>query len=557
MNRIMYRMKIILLSCSLLASLSASATRYYVSSSTGKDKFSRDGKSEASAWETFSEVNRKTFSPGDSILFKKGDIWRETLKVPSSGKSGSFITFSTYSSGANPIIYGSKVSTGWKNYRGNIWVSSSKFTNPRTSFSCEIFFVEHDNSVTWGLFKANTGSLAADHDWTWSGNFIYVYSVTDPGTRYSDIEVPQSQMCIDLNNKEYLDINGIDLFYGIYEGITYNWSHTQLNLKGLIIENCRIAFIGGNITSYDNENGFGIDVAYSDMIVRNCEIHHCGRRGISFHLYGSGFTVKNVLIEQNYFHDGYHTTGVDISVGSGSFTGSFDGIIIRRNLFSDPPTSPATSEHIFIQNYNHKSGVTDVNNIYIYSNIFKYPSHSAIMAEGCQGIYIYNNTFYNHNTTKSANVMHVWIDANNTSVKIKNNIFYTELSNDNNGNGLELFSQTDYKNVDADFNLYYRTSSSLRIINFNKTGYSSSQIATVRSTYGWESHSPTPANPLFAKAADNDFTPTSGSPAIGAGINLNLPVDYKGNKFDSITPSIGAFEGKQNKVTRAKSHLKK
>jgi hypothetical protein len=197
----MLRQRVILIIFSVVFCSIASATNYYVSSSVGNDAL--DGKSQATAWKTISKVNGKTFLAGDSILFRRGDVWRETLKIPSSGSSGSYITFGNYGSGSNPAIYGSKVSSGWTNYSGNIWVSTSTFTNPRSSFSCDIFFVGLDNSTTWGLYKSNVSSLIAEYNWTWSGNYIYVYSTTAPDSRYAGIEIPQRQACIDLNNKEY------------------------------------------------------------------------------------------------------------------------------------------------------------------------------------------------------------------------------------------------------------------------------------------------------------------------------------------------------------------
>jgi uncharacterized repeat protein (TIGR02059 family) len=542
---IMFRLKIWLIGSFVLLSSLAFSSNYYISSSSGNDAL--DGKSESNAWKTVSKVNSMSFLPGDSILFRKGDSWRETLTVPTSGTSASYIVYASYGSGSDPVIFGSKISTGWTKSSGNIWISASTFTNPRADFLCEVFFIGLDNSVTWGVYKSGTAALTSEHDWTWSGNNIYVYSATDPGSKYARVEIPQRQTCIDLNNREFITIHGIDLFFGIYEGITYDWKYPQLDLKGLLIENCEIAYIGGNILDSGNENGFGIDVAYSDMILRSCDIHNCGRRSLSLHVYGSGFTVKNVLIEQNYFHDGYHTTGVDISVGSGSYTASFDGLIIRRNQFYDSPTSSVTSEDIFIQNYNYSSLSTTVNNVYIYSNIFRSPSHSSIMMEGTQSVFIYNNTFYNHNTTKSGNIAHLWIDANNSSVKVKNNIFYTNLANDNNFNGLELLSLTDYKKVDADYNLYYRINNNLRIINYNGSGFTSSQIATVRSSYGWETHSPVPANPMFISAAD--YHVQTGSPAIASGLAIAAVVtDYDGNTFTN-PPNIGCYANPTGSVT--------
>jgi hypothetical protein len=78
----------------------ASATTYYVSSSTGND--SNNGTSSATAWQTIAHVNGQSFQPGDSVMFKRGDVWNESLTPASSGSSGNPITFDAYGSGAAP-----------------------------------------------------------------------------------------------------------------------------------------------------------------------------------------------------------------------------------------------------------------------------------------------------------------------------------------------------------------------------------------------------------------------------------------------------------------------
>ena len=85
--------------------LPARATTYYVASA-GND--SNSGTNSSTPWQTIAKVNGSTFSPGDSILFNRGDIWYGTaLTAPSSGSSGSPITFGAYGSGANPVVKGS------------------------------------------------------------------------------------------------------------------------------------------------------------------------------------------------------------------------------------------------------------------------------------------------------------------------------------------------------------------------------------------------------------------------------------------------------------------
>ena len=49
-----------------------SGTIYYVSAGSGKD--SNDGLSPRSAWQTIARVNSARLKPGDSVLFKRGDL---------------------------------------------------------------------------------------------------------------------------------------------------------------------------------------------------------------------------------------------------------------------------------------------------------------------------------------------------------------------------------------------------------------------------------------------------------------------------------------------------
>lgn len=96
----------------------AAANIYYVDQTGGDD--SKDGLAQsisggAGPWKTIAKVNSSSFSGDDQILFKRGEVWREQLTVPSSGTSGHPIIFGKYgSSGADPIISGSDVkSSGW------------------------------------------------------------------------------------------------------------------------------------------------------------------------------------------------------------------------------------------------------------------------------------------------------------------------------------------------------------------------------------------------------------------------------------------------------------
>jgi hypothetical protein len=214
-------MKTSLLVILLSISSIASATNYYVSSSTGNDGW--DGKSESTAWKTIAKVNGAAFLPGDEIHFMKGDIWRESLTIPSSGISSNYITFSSYGTGQNPKILGSTKAITWTESSPNIWKSATSITsNPYTSNSCEIFFENVDGTKSWGTYKSGTASLTAEYNWTWVSSNIYVYSTTDPATKYTSVEIPQRESGVNMNKKNYIHFDGIDMFYSYHSGYGYN-----------------------------------------------------------------------------------------------------------------------------------------------------------------------------------------------------------------------------------------------------------------------------------------------------------------------------------------------
>ena len=96
----------------------AHAATYYVDSVGGSDS-SVTPTSSSTPWQTIAKVNASTFSPGDSILFKRGDTWREQLTVPTSGNASSSITFGAYGSGTLPQILSSvafSTTTNWSVY---------------------------------------------------------------------------------------------------------------------------------------------------------------------------------------------------------------------------------------------------------------------------------------------------------------------------------------------------------------------------------------------------------------------------------------------------------
>ena len=85
----------------IAAAGSASATTWYVDSEGGNDAAA--GTSPETAWKTLERVNGARIAPGDRVLFKRGGLWRGTLR-PASGEKGSPVTYSWYGKGPKPIL---------------------------------------------------------------------------------------------------------------------------------------------------------------------------------------------------------------------------------------------------------------------------------------------------------------------------------------------------------------------------------------------------------------------------------------------------------------------
>src|SRR5438270_1410835 len=103
--RVGMRTAIFILSALFLLSAIAGGTTYYVSSSHGADQNS--GLSSADSWKTIARANQVHLGPGDFVLFRRGDLWRETLQPSSSGTREKVITYGAYGTGSRPDRSGS------------------------------------------------------------------------------------------------------------------------------------------------------------------------------------------------------------------------------------------------------------------------------------------------------------------------------------------------------------------------------------------------------------------------------------------------------------------
>ena len=342
---------------SSLAGPTIGATVFYVSSSTGNDS---NAGTLAAPWQTIAKVNAQSFTPGTSVLFKRGDVWREQLKLKPfhSGTAGNPIVVDAYGTGLNPIIQGSvsaSASTDWVNVGGNIWQSVRTFP-PSGGINGQPYNLANEvSNLIWSTspvpspmpfgaltasFGVQTGlaglaasptapgqwkfvTAAGPAQWT-----VQVYSLNNPATDMPSLELVIDQCGIYHNGMSYINYQNLTIQFCGGSGIIINDSSNHITVR-----DCIIQWIGGG---------------------------NCGGQGTR---YGDGInTNKNndtILIERNYLYQIYD--GCFSPQGEG-VNGFSNNLVFRNNILSQ---WGAASMGFLL---NMGSGSNTVNGIAIYNN---------------------------------------------------------------------------------------------------------------------------------------------------------------------------------------------
>lgn len=551
------------------ASNGASGTVHYVASD-GND--SNDGLSEGptGAWKTIARVNGTAFLPGDVILFRRGDEWRETLVIQSSGTADAFITYGAYGEGKKPRILGSERASDWTAVSGhaNIWQSASTIAAPReregnstTNHPASIFFGEMDGTVTWGNMEAlhlnsegapidiyhcdESGEpfalLDEEYDWCWRDDHIYVYAPENPDLRYMFIEVPQRSATIRTANhppEQYVAIDGLELLFALKYGYDDGWP-MNVEVHGLNISNCHIGYMGTRGAA----SAIGLQIWHSDMMVKNNDIHDCGRRNISYNVYGDvrdgALIFENVVFDGNTLHNGYHTTGFDISAG---YSDTFRNFVFRNNfIWDNPQDDPQNSPNDFTSMGIYLAAEeATFSNFSVHHNILKYTKQKGLILNNVQDTIVANNTFYNMNERAGGEYRGmITVSGEPRNLQILNNLFWGSVPQDLLVLSFITFSGTSEVGVTVNHNLYYHEIATQRIVSINSLGsYRMDDWSAYQTETGFDANSPHPANPLLSSPETNDFTLLSNSPAIDAGVVIPGITDG----FTGVAPDIGAVE---------------
>jgi len=532
------------------------AATYYVDATLGKD--TNNGLSQTAAWKTIAKVTASKFTPGDRILFKRGEIWREQLTVPSSGSSENPITIGAYGRGALPVINGSNLlSSGWTQYGSTVWQTSVS-TRPN-----QVFF----NGVR-GTPVASVAAINATSKWYWASNILYVYSTSDPATAFTSpgIEASIRTNAIYGINKSYITIDGLHLTkaknsnFLLYNGNNYIVKNSTLDYAWMAgVEtsadnagsaNFNPMFDNLNV-SYNGADGFWIRKYTYGAIIQNSKIHHneieteslATRYNTGGGIYAGVVDVQKVTVQFNEIYNNglsVHTTNTGVGV-------YYDG----NN--GDPATDSFTTvaKSYIRYNYIHDNRCGTVveyaSNVVVSYNIITNSSGSGTgittgsgiaLINGVDTIEVYNNTVYNNKIGLKVEGIYPAKADNMINITVKNNIFTNSSTRE-----ARIIMGGENDGVYGYNNVYLNNCLGAQYSNFIEwgNGHTYGTYAYWETLYGGSTHS-VEADPKFANAARNDFHLQSSSPCINAGVDVGLTLDYDGNGKYGAAWDIGAYE---------------
>ena len=330
-------------------------TKYYVSSSIGNDN--NDGLSPEKPWKTLNKVNSFKFNSGDGVYFKRGDIWRESLKT----KNG--VTYSAYSTGAKPAFYGSIDGLGAEKWSAtdydNLWVYEENFSQRSDGrFPANIVF---NNETAWGVIITEDSSkpgYTVNRGSCWNGyemvdntqvEMTDLTFIRENLEYYYDSETGRLYMYFDKGNPgEYFDTieiclsgNGINSIGGstnvVIDNICLkyfaNHGVSGFNTNNFTVQYCVIGFIGGNglgnaIESWTNANNYYVHHNYAYQCY-DCAFTAQGT------VTTASVTIKNVTMHDNIAE--YCNSGLEFWLGTGDapYNNGYRGVMKDIDLYDN------------------------------------------------------------------------------------------------------------------------------------------------------------------------------------------------------------------------------
>jgi hypothetical protein len=355
---------------------------YYVDSVTGSDA---NPGTIAQPWKTIAKVNAAKLQPGQSVGFKRGGLWRETLQPKQSGTAGNPITFGAYGTGDQPSINGSDIVSNFALVAGmtNVWAATVT-TQPHA---------EWIDGVSLGPPVASKAALVRANQWFWASATLYIYATGNPSSGHT-VEAAARNNAIFVNQVNYITLRDLEA--------------ADANDRSVFLRNSAYSELQ-SLKVHDSVNqGVMIGIGGGSHTITDCDIYHTGLNGLFGT--GSGLHIQNTtapsIIQNSYIH------AVGPFAGDHAVYDESGGNTYRYNRFSTPLGMGLK---------------IDADNTTIAYNIFDTIPSGGLNTNLHSGIKIYNNIFYQCGTLSPYAAIWFNGDGSQSGVDVKNNIIFNTL----------------------------------------------------------------------------------------------------------------------------------
>ena len=248
------------------------------------------GRSQQSAWKTINKVNGFDFDPGDTIQFKRGQVFNGKLApdASSEGTPGNPIVYRSYGSGPLPIITEKKTLSGFSHEGNNRWSVQLAGDTPRSFVK---IVRRKSNGFVFRNRKDSASEIKGQGDF-WHNNSssspsshrLWVYSTSNPS---GDIEVPTDAKVLSVK-QDWIEIRALHFDFANTDAVIFYSpvSHVFLNNvritnageAGVSTSGSTIKFIRLKNMEIDHNQGHGIQINGRNKIrdnwtIQNSKVH--------------------------------------------------------------------------------------------------------------------------------------------------------------------------------------------------------------------------------------------------------------------------------------------
>ncbi len=295
----------------IMTIISGQAAEYFVDAVSGND--SNSGLAPAKAWQSIGQVNRADLKPDDTVRFKAGNIWRESL-ICQSGAEGQPVTYTGYGEGAKPALQASVDLSSpdcWVSEGENIWktrkdsiIGAELVEYESLGLNADVGNIilikkgQREKIAGWKRWSINSLTQQGDFFHDPADNRLCFYSDGNPANTYSQIEAALKRGIVRFQNTTHVVVDGLTIAYTGAHGANGS------NCRHGTIRNCNFLWIGGSLlyTRNGNPTRYGNGVEFwngcEDMTVENNYFENIYDTAMTNQGRGDGL-VRNMIWRNN------------------------------------------------------------------------------------------------------------------------------------------------------------------------------------------------------------------------------------------------------------------